>query len=299
MDEADPAEALINTLNNMSLIQPQDPSDNAQLSSSAAAFVSEPFQAFSLYPTLPSELRLKILSHSLPSPSTVRTNAHVLISDPSFGLYVTFSISRAGYTRSLSAFQPVPRPGKITAELKATRMIPLLSTTKETRAFYLSHHPIILPSGPNGKGQIRLAKNETLSIDNYPSLLVNAEFSRAIRDDYRLQNLWAQLFGLSIPVETFMHPGHGSYGVLLRLVGKCTGLTTLGAVMWGGFRQGGGDDLAVKGVLVGIEGHLEEFRRRLKKSLDDDFDDADGDAEERRENQRLERRLPKLYILET
>jgi len=96
-----------------------------------------------------------------------------------------------------------------------------------------------------------------------------------------------------------MHPGHGSYGVLLRLVGKCTGLTTLGAVMWGGFRQGGGDDLAVKGVLVGIEGHLEEFRRRLKKSLDDDFDDADGDAEERRENERLERRLPKLYILET
>ena len=104
-DEADPAEALINTLNNMSLIQPQDPSDNAQSSSPAAAFVSEPFQAFSLYPTLPSELRLKILSHSLPSPSTVRTNVHVLISDPSFGLYVTFSISRAGYTRSLSQFQ--------------------------------------------------------------------------------------------------------------------------------------------------------------------------------------------------
>lgn len=298
MDEADPAEMLTNTLNNMSLIQPRDPSANAQASLPTAILVSEPLQTFSLYRTLPSELRLKILSHSLPLPSTVRTNAHVLISDLSFGLYLTFSISRTGYTQSLSAFQPPPRPGKITTELKATRMIPLLSTAKETRAFYLSHHPITLPSGANGKGQIRLAKIETLCIDNFPSLLVNHDISRAMRDNYRLQDFWAKLLSLAVPVESLMHPGHESLEVLLMLVGECTGLKILGAVMWDGFRHGGRDDLAVRSVLLGVENNLEKFRGRLKNRLDTKLEGGDGDLEERREIcESLKQRMPKVEIL--
>ena len=95
-----------------------------------------------------------------------------------------------------------------------------------------------------------------------------------------------------------MHPGHESLDVLLMLVGKCTGLKILGAVMWDGFRHGGGDDLAVRSVLLGVENNLEKFRRRLKNRLDTKLEGGDGGLEERREIcENLKQKMPKVEIL--
>ncbi|PVH78751.1 hypothetical protein DL98DRAFT_238333, partial [Cadophora sp. DSE1049] len=283
----DATDILSNTLNNLSIRQHQAPSRTRPALSQTAPPNTETLQTFTLYPTLPSELRLKILTHTLPSASTLRVKAHILIFDPSFGLYFTFSISRTGYTHARGAFQPVPQPGKTTTELKAIRMVPLLGATKETRTFYLSRHPIVFPSGPNGKGQIRLAKYETLYIDNSPSLLISREFSRAIQDNYRLQEFWTQIENLAIPATSFMHPKHESQTVLLDFVGKCAGLKSLRAVMWDGFRDGEGGDMVVQSLLGCVEGYLEKFRKRLEGKSDEGLEGEEGC-----------RRTPKVEILE-
>ncbi|KAK0114950.1 hypothetical protein ONS96_013425 [Cadophora gregata f. sp. sojae] len=274
----DATDILSTTLNNLQIFQPSTSQDfNQPPSQTTTSSFPTTHQTFPLYPTLPSELRLKILTHTLPPPrssssTSLHLNAvHILLSDPSFGLYLTFSISCAVYIHSLGAFHPVPKPGEITAGLKTSRMLTLLSTTKETRAFYLSRYPIEFPSGPNGKARIRVSKQEILYFDNFPSLLAHPDFSSAIRDNYRLQDYWTQIENLAIPVMAFVDSRHGNYAVLLEAVRKCTGLKTLGAVMWDGFRDGEREraEGAVRSVLVGVEGYLEEFRGRLKEGVED------------------------------
>ena len=49
------------------------------------------FNTFTLFPDLPTELRLKILSHALPTHATLRLIANLAVADPSFGLYFTFT----------------------------------------------------------------------------------------------------------------------------------------------------------------------------------------------------------------
>ncbi|KAH7403787.1 hypothetical protein BKA64DRAFT_641751 [Cadophora sp. MPI-SDFR-AT-0126] len=263
----DVTDILSNTLNNLTIIPHPTPPDNADPDSQTqpTASSSVPLKTFPRYSALPSELRLKILRHTLPPPAILRLKCHILISDPSFGLYLTFSISRTGYTHGGDAFQPIPHPGEIATELKVTRMTTLLSTTKEIRSFYISHYPIVLPSGPNGKGQIRLAKSETLCMDIFRKVIINRDFSRAIQSNYRLQEFWAQIENLAIPATTFMRPDFESYETLLGVVGKCTGLKTLRAVMWDEFRGGEGGDMAVESILRYFEGFLEKFKERLEE----------------------------------
>ncbi|KAG4427128.1 hypothetical protein IFR05_017389, partial [Cadophora sp. M221] len=196
----DPTDILTGTLNNLSLFNLPTPTTPQEPNLKTSA----PLPIFSLYPTLPTELRLKILSHTLPPPSLLRVKAHILLSDPSFGLYLTFSISSTGYKPN-TPFQPKPSHGQITTSLQTLRMIPLLSTSKETRSFYLSKHSISLPSNPDGKskGQIRISPLETLYIDNFPSLLSNPDFSTAITSiapEYRVQEFWRRIERLAVPV---------------------------------------------------------------------------------------------------
>jgi hypothetical protein len=64
---------------------------NLQLQPINQSPATKQFNTFTLFPDLPTELRLKILSHALPNHTTLRLVAYIAVTDPSFGLYLTFA----------------------------------------------------------------------------------------------------------------------------------------------------------------------------------------------------------------
>lgn len=53
-------------------------------------------ERFTMFTELPTELRLKIWRHALPAPNVLRLTAHILVSDPTFGFYLTFFMTVDG-----------------------------------------------------------------------------------------------------------------------------------------------------------------------------------------------------------
>ncbi|KAH7308271.1 hypothetical protein BKA65DRAFT_520110 [Rhexocercosporidium sp. MPI-PUGE-AT-0058] len=287
----DPTDLLTGTLNNLSLFQITPGSSSPQQQNTITASSSGTLQTFSLYPLLPSELRLKILTHTFPPPTVLRVKAQVLLSDASFGLYITSSISTTGHKPSIDgAFQPEPGHGEIAAGLKRERMVALLGVCQETRAFYMERYGITLPSGPNGKGKIRVARAETLYIDNFPSLLSDHDFSAAFMCEphYRLQNFWAQLEKVAVPVVYLMRPDNATFRVFLRVLRSLEKVKGLRGALWDGFWDGRMSEDGLKGMLEGIQGSLERCKGKIEEALREGKGGEGGSGYE----------VPKLEILE-
>ncbi|KAL5314277.1 hypothetical protein ACEPPN_018702 [Leptodophora sp. 'Broadleaf-Isolate-01'] len=296
----DPTDILTGTLNNLSLFN-LPTSNNPQEQTTPSPGLN--LQSFPLYQRLPSELRLKILSHTLPPPSLLRVKAHVLISDPSFGLYLTFSISPTGYKPNTpdGAFQPKPEHGQITTALQHARMIPLLSACKETREFYLSKYTIPLPSNSKGegrgKGQIRISPLETLYIDNFPSLLSDVDFSTAITSmpQYRVQTFWTRLERVAVPVTCLTMTVHACSTVMLRTVRRLEGVRVLSGVLWDGF----GDRCVERGDVEGLVGDMDRVLQVSRGKMVEGLRELEGEDEGEREGDGGRGyEMPKMEILE-
>ncbi len=246
------------------------PLNNLRLLSDEIGNDQEP--RFSPFPGLPFELRLKILEHTLPPPTTLRLDAHIIISDPSFGLYVTFSISTDG---AYSPFEPKPKPHHLTANLKRVRMANLLLTTKESRDFYLSTYPLSLPSGPNGKAQIRFSRLETVFIDNFPFLMKESDFCNAIQNEYRLQDWWTRLETIAIPFSSFVAHRGGRYSyILLKVIRKLDNCRVFNAVVWDGFKSSNLNEDGMKSMKNGMMSTLGNVEHDLSEMFAEDITDG-------------------------
>lgn len=243
--------------------------NNLRLLSNEMNETQEP--GFSPFPRLPFELRLKVLEHALPPSTTIRLKAHVLISDSSFGLYVIFSISTDG---AYSPFEPKPKPRHLTASLKRTRMTNLLITTKETRDYYLLMYPLSLPSGLNGKAQIRFSPLETIFIDNFPSLMKEGDFCNAIQNEYRLQDWWTRLENIAIPFSSFVAQRGGRYNfALLKTIRKLESCKVFKAVVWDGFKSSNLDEDGMRSMKDGMMSTLRNVEHDLLEVFAQDITD--------------------------
>jgi hypothetical protein len=106
---------------------------------------AERLNEFTPFPTLPTELRLKIISHALPTYTTIKLDADILVADPSFGLYLTFLPPRKlSWPLTLSF---TSKPISKGPSFKTTRQLNLLLVNKECRSHYLEQFPLSLPIG--------------------------------------------------------------------------------------------------------------------------------------------------------
>jgi hypothetical protein len=212
-----------------------------------AAQRNEPLCCFDLFPELPIELRLKIFNAALPIPSVLDIQGKVIVSDPSFGLYITFSIpsirprtsKRGNPGRSLMPVHETRNP-------KQTRALSLLAATRESRDAYRSEYSIALPydSGSQGgsrRGTLYVSKRELLHWDKLDNMVdENTDLRTAIVSDYRLQDFWGQIQNLALPIECFVlgERKGGLFNDTLRMILlKMTSLKNLKGVMWKGFYE--------------------------------------------------------------
>lgn len=173
----------------------------------------------------------------------------VLVSDPSFGLYISFEIS--SFVCAASPESRVSNTGHDATSIGSsdmlslkgsTRMLALLAATKETREVYLNHFAIALPLGMKGiggsSGILHISKYETLTWKNLDRLMEQDCFRRAIKNHYRLQDWWTQLQYLVTPIHCFIFSEDSQsavHGLMQILCLKMTGLKNVKAIMWDGF----------------------------------------------------------------
>jgi hypothetical protein len=220
----------------------------------------EPTGLFHPFPRLPTELRLKIFKHALPVPTVLDVVATVVVSDPSFGLYMTFSLPsprsfRGNSGRNLTSLDERLSP-------RQSRVFSLLSVNKESRDLYLSVYSIALPCqkesqsrhGPP-RGILHVSKQEILHWDKLDDLMAELSFYKALQNNYRLQDFWGQIENIAVPVASFVLSdlkGAKCKGLLPLLCLKLTGLKSLKGVMWTGFQElqaGPGREMMQKSML--------------------------------------------------
>lgn len=167
---------------------------------------------FTLFPTLPTELRLKIIRHTLPTPGALKLTANILVADPTFGLYLIFSIlasknSHLKYGTALNLFgaRPLDAPKGRSIE---ERRLNVLAVNHEFRNTYLEAFPFTLPTGHSGpwltKGLIRYSAQDSILLLNFGALLNKPVILRAISENWRLQTFWGEIPNLTIGTEVYM-----------------------------------------------------------------------------------------------
>lgn len=231
---------------------------------------------FDLFSELPIELRLNIFKHALPVPSVLDVNARIIVSDPSFGLYITFHIPTArpmkgNPGRSLTSINERRTP-------KQTRVLSLLAATRESRDAYLSVYNIALPydqpQSSSWRGTLYVSKQEVLHLDKLDDIIIDLDFQRAIRLNYRLQDFWGQIENLALPIGCFVLSEHHSgqcTGVLRLICLKLTGLKSVKGVMWKGFQElqeGAGRDM--------MESSMRRFMAATETGLKDHAAETEG-----------------------
>lgn len=225
-----------------------------------------PLQNFLLYPNLPFELRLKILTHALPVQSVplLRVSVQVLSSNPSTGLVLSFRISTV-IPKPPGAGLPLSVPhGVIASALKKRRMVALLLVCQETRAVYMEKYGIVLPSGSDGKKQIRISRLETLFIENFSSLIHSRRFRTAISTSprYPLQDFWKKLERVATPLIELTYHCIDSWAVQLQIIRSLPRLKVLKGALWEGL-----DDESVAGFLEVFKNYFEGFGKKLAEDL--------------------------------
>jgi hypothetical protein len=198
--------------------------------------LSDHFSSFTEFPNLPTELRLKIFSHALPSYSTVDVNASILLADPSFGLYITFSTtSEAKESKRITSFTSTIAP---IPEFKSTRNLNLLSVNKECRDYYLQHFPHWLPTGLRGQGRIRFSPLETVFIWNLDSIICDPDFRLILNGECELQSWWSMIEILAVQMAStfwWMERETEEFSRVLRYFGI---LKEVHGVLWYGVFDG-------------------------------------------------------------
>jgi hypothetical protein len=191
---------------------------------------------FTKFPDLPTELRLKIFSHALPTYNTVDVNAHIILADPSFGIYFTFSTtSEAKESKRITSFTSTVAP---IPEFKSTRFLNLLSVNKECREFYLQHFPHWLPTGSRGKGRIRFSPLETVFIWNLDNLICDPDFKLLRSGNYELQSWWRMIETLAVQMAStfwWLEKEMEEFSRVLRFFGN---LKEVRGILWFGFYEG-------------------------------------------------------------
>jgi hypothetical protein len=231
----------------------------------------EPLSTFTLFPDLPIELRLKVFEHALPRHQTLQVRANILLADPDFGLYLTFSISPPSYTSG--SFGAVDTLAMI-AWYKSARALNLLSANKECRSIYLENFPCTLPSGPpnyGGRGKIRFSPKEAIHIHNFDKLIQEGEILRAINHDWRLQQCFQEIQRLILPITYFMTGIGDTRAKILR---KFTALREVRGKMWKRFGEEMNDGvmeqirLGMKVALMDVEDKLRAWKREHDESYE-------------------------------
>jgi hypothetical protein len=161
---------------------------------------SNHLSSFTKFPDLPTELRLKIFSHALPTYNTLDVNASILLADPSFGIYITFSTTfEAKESKRITSFTSTIAP---IPEFKSTRFLHLLSVNKECRDYYLQNFPHWLPTGPRGQGRIRFSPLETVFIWNLDSIICDPDFKLILNGEHELQFWWSMIEILAVQMAS-------------------------------------------------------------------------------------------------
>ncbi|KAH8802212.1 hypothetical protein F5882DRAFT_393195 [Hyaloscypha sp. PMI_1271] len=256
----DATDILIASFSSLSLLAPRSVSPTHQ-------------PRFTLFPTLPPELRRKIYSFALPPQgpqATLTLDAKILISDSRFGLYLLFlhPVPRA---ESLS-----PPPPKLLTI--STRALSLLALCQESRAYYLERFSICLPLGPGVYGRLHISPLERLFIKNLSELINEQAFQDAMSNDYRLQDWVPKIEKMVIDIGCFAlarSAWESEESVVWEKLGKwlmkCKRLRNVQVVMWNGL-AGECRDEGVRGQIMGsmrgAVGRVEVRLERYKAEVD-------------------------------
>lgn len=162
--------------------------------------------SFSLFSSLPYEIRHNIYEHALTPPTLYDLHAHVLITSPKFGLFVTFTPSLVPSILSPTHYPSLPSQIPIQPGIP-----PLLVLNHESRSFHLTHHLITLPVHP-GHGRLYISPADTIYITNMESLLSTHDFTdspfyRSIRSNRPLQPFFHQITNFAFSLQCFSTPG--------------------------------------------------------------------------------------------
>lgn len=212
------------------------------------------------FPSLPTELRLKIYTHLLPPHSTLRVGIHLISRDGSNYSYantpsniITFAVATSPFTSSDSNS---PYTASSTSLVLTPRANTLLRISHETRTFYLSHFPHSLPCGRLGTGRVHFASPETIFIDNC--------FSNSLLPLHpALERQRSTLRGIeTLALEDSMYGRKTRYVVFgaafAEFVGLFADLRVLGCVSWyvgeEGMSNRGGCEEMVRLTREGIVG---------------------------------------------
>ncbi|KAF8847471.1 hypothetical protein BDZ45DRAFT_326130 [Acephala macrosclerotiorum] len=163
-------------------------------------------ERFTMFPELPTELRLKIWRHALPAPSVLRLTAHILVSDPAFGFYLTFFMTVDGKVTLVTHVHSFQRR-RVELNQNDQRVLPLLRACKESREIYLENFPIALPYDLRGTGILYISRKEILHLSNFSDLIHHRLFHRALDQNHRLQTWWEHVERLAIPITSLIVKG--------------------------------------------------------------------------------------------
>lgn len=226
-------------------------------------------ESFKLFPELPTELRLKIFEHALPSLTVLRLTAHILVSDPTFGFYVTFFMAAEKKATLLTVDPPRTRQGT-RLRMGEKRVTALLQVCQESRALYLENFPIALPFDVRGLGRLYMSPKEVLHLENFAELIHNDLFQQALKESYRLQSWWENIEILAIPITCFILGAKGNeWPYVPALCQRMPALKELKGVMWDRFQDvidnGNAEGMftvkdAMKSQLSNAEYALSKFR---------------------------------------
>ncbi|KUJ07548.1 uncharacterized protein LY89DRAFT_742776 [Mollisia scopiformis] len=191
--------------------------------------------SFKLFPALPTELRLKVWAHALPSLTVLRLTAHILVSDPTFGFYLTFFMTVDGKATLVTVIPSMIRR-QVDLGMYEQRAIALLRVSKESREVYLENFPISLPFALRGVGRLYMSRKEVLHFSNFSDLIHNRLFQQALKGGYRLQTWWAEIEKLAIPITSLIVKGK-DWEHIPALCQRLPALTELKGVMWDRFQD--------------------------------------------------------------
>ncbi|CZR61734.1 uncharacterized protein PAC_11631 [Phialocephala subalpina] len=192
-------------------------------------------ERFTMFPELPTELRLKIWRHALPNPSVIRLTAHILVSDPAFGFYLTFFMTVDGKVTLVTHVNSFQRR-RVELNQNDQRALPLLRACKESREIYLENFSIALPYDLRGTGTLYISKKEILHLSNFSDLIHHRLFHRALDRDDRLQTWYFTPSLLSSTSEAKFFQGK-DWDYMPLLCQRMPNLKELKGVMWDRFQD--------------------------------------------------------------
>lgn len=229
---------------------------------------------FHPFPRLPTELRLKVISHALPAPTTLKLTANILIADPSFGLYLVFMITppkqedpqlHNNYSSSFFGRQRTVSPKAWYVE---ERKLNLLLVSREFNNSYLETFRFSLPTGRSGPwqmgGRIRYSQKDAIVLRNFAPLAGKSMVRQAFARNWPLQEFWTDVEELHVRIE-IASPEFvdGCVG----MIEKMRGLKRVKVFLWRGFGEDQGDSVKMQ-LLNAMKDRVKTVERMLREVME-------------------------------